>query len=54
MNEIKVIEHSLLLPGTIIVSSDVAKLMRELYLETSLDNAFLKAIGIKESCEERH
>jgi hypothetical protein len=43
---IKIVEHKWLAAGTILVSSDIAKLLRERYSEEGRDHAFLHALGI--------
>ena len=48
---IKIVEHKYLPPGTILVSSDIAQLLRENYTVEGQDRALLKRMGI--SLEDR-
>jgi len=43
---LKIVEHSYLPAGTILVSSDIAALLREKYSEDGRDRAFLRALKI--------
>jgi len=47
MTGIKILENKFLEYGTIMVSSDIAKILREQYTEEGKDLDFLQALGIK-------
>jgi hypothetical protein len=52
LSAIKILENSMLAPGTILVSSDVARVMREEYSEEGKDREFLREVGIEDAVKE--
>ena len=50
---LKIMEHKYLPAGTILVSSDIAALLREKYSEDGIDRAFLRHLGISDEGEKK-
>lgn len=46
MASVRILCHDYLSPGTIIVSPDIWRIMRETYAEEGRDRSFLRALGI--------